>query len=162
MAIPGDSMIRVFGLASPGALTQQWTGALAAGSQVGLGLSYTTLFVGGSGSTQTYGFSGMPFALTNVLSGAIATYNGSSWTTYPLGIGHLPSAMTYDAAGNLQVVTAQNTWWTLTTGAVLSSGIVPQTTGQIQGVPLGPSSLLPLSGHLYCATSLAGVLIQLT
>jgi len=166
-AIPGDGLLRVFGLTSPGILSQQSTAGLSLGSQVGLGLSYTTLFALGSGATLTYGFSGTsfssgtPYVLSPVLSGAVATYSGSTWTTTPLGIGNIPSAMTFDASGSLQVATAQNTWWTIASGAVQASGIVPQYPGQLQNVPLGAAALLASGGHLYAATSLAGVLIEL-
>ena len=160
MAIPADNLIRVFGLSAAGVVSQQSSVALSLGTPVGLGLSATTLFVLGSGATQTYGFSGAPFTLTSVLSGAIATYNGSAWTTYALGIGHLPSAMTFDASGSLQTVTEQNTWWTLTSGGAVSSGIVTQVSGQSQSVPLGSSAVFTSGSNMYVSTSLPGVLVQ--
>ncbi len=161
LAIPGDNLIRVFGLSSPEQLTQQGSYAAALGAKVGLALSTTTLFVLGSGTTQIYGFSGTPFALSLVLSGAVGTYVGTSWSITPLGVGHVPSALCFDASGSLQVATIQNTWWTKTSGAVLTSGIVPQYSGQTQSVPLGAAALLALNNSLYCATALPGVLIQL-
>jgi hypothetical protein len=161
MPIPGDNLLRIYAQSTPGILSQQNSYAFTTASATAMALSNTTLFLMTSGATQLRGFSGTPFALTHVRAGAVATYSGSSWTSTVLGVGNIPSAIAYDASGNLQIVTIQNTWWTLTSGSVLTSGIVPQYAGQKQSVPLGPSSLLAASGHLYCATSLPGVLIEL-
>lgn len=162
MTVPSDGLLRMFAVSGPGLMTQQSSTALTSGAGVGLGLSTTSLFVCGSGSTPMFGFSGTPFQLTVPYAGAVGVYvSGTGWTTTPLGTGHKPSALAFDASGNVQVVTQQNTWWTLSGGTVTASGVVPQYPGQLQSVPLGPSALLPYGGHLFCATSLAGVLVEL-
>lgn len=162
LAVPGQSEMSIMALSAPGVLSAQGTASLTLSGTVGLALSATTLFAMGSGATQTYGFSGAPFSLTQVMSGAVGLYSGGTWTTTPLGIGHVPSALAFDPSGNLQVATIQNTWWTLTSGGVVSaSGIVPQASGQAQTVPLGTSALLASGTALYAATSIAGNLIQL-
>lgn len=160
MAVDGG--FRNFGRATTNMWTQQSSGTWSLGTQVGLALSETTLFAMGTGATNTYGFSGTPFTLTPVRSGVAAQWSGSAWTTTELGIGHLPSACGFDASGNLHVATIQNTLWSITSGGAGTSGIVPQYPGQPQTVPIGPSAVTAFSGGLYVATSLPGVLIQLS
>jgi hypothetical protein len=161
MAVPGDSLLRVFGLSAPGTLSQQAHTALSLGASVGLALSTTTLFVGGSGATETFGFSGSAYALTPVRSGSVGFWSGSSWSTLGLGVGHLPSAIGLDASGSAWVTTKQNTLWQVSSGAVaLSSGIVSQYPGQPQTVPISPSSVLAGASGVFVATSIPGVLVQ--
>ena len=63
--------------------------------------------------------------------------------------------------GNAWVVTHQDTIWSLSSGAaVLSSGSIPVFPGQLQTTPIGASAIAPVSGHVYVATSLAGVLVE--
>ncbi len=162
LAIPAANMLLAYGQSSPGNWTQQASGALTLGSNIGLGLSQTTLFAMGSASTVTYGFSGTPFVLTNVVSGIVAHRAAGAWVTTGLGIGHTPSAVGYDSFGNLRVVTTENTLWTIgTSGTVVSSGIVPQIAAQSQGVPLGVSALTISPSGIYCATSIPGSLIEI-
>jgi hypothetical protein len=161
IAVPGNGLL-TFGNVASGIWTQQSSGTLSLGASVSLALSETVLFVMGSGATNTYGFSGAQYNLTPVTSGACALWNGSSWSVTPLGIGTNPSAIAFDASGQVQLTTIQNGWWTLSsTGSVLSSGIVPQISSQLQTVPIGSSSVLAFSGGLYTATSLSGTLIEL-
>lgn len=163
LAVPSDGAYYMFGESSlvPGTFTQQGSGSLALGSRVGLALSDTLLFTMGSGSTLTYGFSGSPFTLTPVLSGVASQWNGSSWTSTVLGIGHTPSACGHDASGTLWVTTIQNTLWNLTSGGtVLSSGIVTQYDPQPQTVPIGASALQAFNNGMYVSTSMPGVLVQ--
>jgi hypothetical protein len=162
LAVPTDNSLYVYGKSGPNAWSLQASAALALGSPVGLGLSSTILFVLGSGSTVTYGFSGVQFALSSVLSGEVAQWNGSSWTSTALGVGHTPSACVYDASGNLQVSTIQNTLWSITSGGVGTSGIIQQGPGQSQAVFLGSSSLLSSGGHLFSATSMPGLLTEIS
>lgn len=139
----------------------EYSGALNLGSFVGLGQSSAQLFTFSSGSTIISGFSGQPYVLTPTLAGTAAQWNGTSWTTTTLGIGHVPSACAYDASGNLQLTTIQNTLWSIApAGNVNSSGSVPQYLGQSQTVPLGPSAILASGGGVYVATSMPGVLIE--
>lgn len=162
MAVDGG--YRIFGLSqpTPNAWTQQSSGVWALGTPVGLALSETILFVMGASATNLYGFSGTPFTITPVLSGVAAQWNGSSWTTTQLGVGHLPSACGFDASGNLRVATIQNTLWSVSSGGVGVSGIIPQYVGQTQMVPIGPSALEAFDEGLYIATSLPGVLVQIS
>jgi hypothetical protein len=162
MAIPSDGLFRIFGQSSPGAWTQQGSGTLSLGAQVGLALSDTVLFAMGSGATNTYGFSGTPFALTPVTSGALARWNGSSWSTTALGIGHNPSSVTYDASGNIWLSTVQDSFWNFTSGGVLlSSGAIPVFSGQTQITPMGASVIATSGSSVFVTTSLAGVAIQI-
>jgi hypothetical protein len=161
VAMPSVSAITVMGLTSPGTWTQMGSAALALGAAVGLGLSQATLFVMGSGSTVTMGFSGTPYALTPALAGVAGQWNGSSWTTTVMGPSYTPSAVGFDASGNAWVATVQNDLWSVTSGgAVLTSGIVTQQPGQSQSVPLGASALLAASGQMWVATSVAGMLVE--
>lgn len=162
VAVPSDGLLRVFGLSAAGTLSQQSTVALASGGAIGLALSTTTLFVMATGGTATYGFSGSPFILTPVLSGSVAFWNGSAWTTVGMGVGHVPTALGLAASGGVVawVATRQNTLWNVTSGGVVvSSGALQQYPGQAQTVPLCVSSILS-SGGIFAATSIAGVLDQ--
>ena len=161
IAVPSDGLLRVFGRSASGVLSQQTQTTMSLGTNVGLGLSLTTLFVMGSGATQTYGFSGAPYVLTPVLSGGVSLWNGASWTTTALGVGHLPSALGPDVSGNVWVATIQNTLWQLTSGGtVLSSGIITQYPGQLQSSPISPSAILATSSGVFIATSIPGALVQ--
>lgn len=156
LAVPSDGSLYVYGETAPATWSVQTTRTLALGTQVGLGLSNTTLFTLGSGSTVTYGFSGTPFSLTTVTSGAVGRWNGASWSVVPLGIGHNPSAITFDASGTVYLATTENTLWTVTSGNVAVSGIITQYSPQPQTVPLGVSDLLIASGNVYATTSMPG------
>lgn len=162
LAVPSDGLLYVYGRSGPATWSLQASAVLALGSFVGLGLSATTLFALGSGSTVTHGFSGSQFALTPVLSGAAAQWNGSTWTSTSLGVGHTPSACTYDVSGNLHVATIQNTIWSITSGGAGTSGIVQQGPNQSQIVPLGLSALLASGGHLFAATSMPGEIVEIS
>jgi hypothetical protein len=161
VAMPSVSAIQVMGLTGPGTWTAMGSAALALGASVGLGLSQTTLFAMGSGSTVTLGFSGTPYALTPVLAGAVGQWGGASWTTTVMGPSYTPSAVGFDASGNAWVATTQNDLWSITSGGVLlGTSIVPQQSGQAQSVPLGSSALLAASGQMWVATSIAGMLVE--
>ncbi len=161
LAVPTDGLLRIFAKATPSSWSQEGSGTLSLGAAVGLALSETVLFTMGSGATAMYGFSGTPFVLTPVLSGAVGQWNGSAWTQTALGIGHVPSSVAFDASSNLWAATVQGTLWSISSGgAVLSSGYVPTFSGQPQTTMLGASAVLAASGHIYVATSLSGVLIE--
>ena len=158
VAVPSDSLLRVFGLSSPGSLSQQYSTAMSSGSPAGLALSTTTLFAMAPSGTAMYGFSGSPFALTPVLSGSVSFWNGSAWSGAAMGPGHVPTAVGFDSYGDAWVSTRQNTLWCVTqVGGVLFSGALQQYPGQPQTTPLCVSSLLA-SGSIYAATSIAGIL----
>lgn len=161
IAVPSpDNALYIFGQSGPSTWTQMTSAALGLGTPVDLTLSDSTLFVMGAASTTTYGFSGTPFTLTPVLSGAAAQWNGSSWTPTILGIGHSPSACGFDASGNLRVVTTQNTYWVINaTGGVNASGQIAEYTGQFPNVPLSVSCMSPFASGMYYGTSLPGVLL---
>jgi hypothetical protein len=163
LAIPAASGIFVWGLSSPGILSQQYSGALALGASVGLGLSNTTLFALGSASTTLYGFSGTPYVLTTPVSGAAAIWNGTIWTSMALGVGHTPACCGYDTSGQLNIMTTENSQWVFTSGgAFVSSGYVPSyATGQPQTIPLGLSAMLPFASGLYVSTSIPGALLEI-
>ena len=159
MTVPSDGAMYIFGQSAPNAWTVQSTYALALSPTVGAALSQSTLFTLGSGSTVTYQFSGSQFALTPVASGAVGYWNGTAWTVAGLGVGQTPSALTFDASGNICVATVENSYWAISqAGAVVASGLVGSYGTQPQTVPLGLSALLVASGNLYLATSLPGAL----
>ena len=162
LSLPAANTLSIYGQAAPASWSLQASTTLSLGASIGLALSDTTLFAMGSGSTVTFGFSGTPFVLTNVVSGAVAQRSAGSWTVTPLGIGHTPSAIGYDAAGNLRVATTQNTTWVISSGGTaLSSGVVPQIPAQNQSVPLGVAALLASPSGMFCATTIPGVLIEI-
>jgi hypothetical protein len=161
MAVPADNAFRVFCLSASGLLSQQFSGALSLGSSVGLGLSFSTLFLMGSGSTLLYGFSGNVFGPTPIVSGAVGFYNGSSWTTVGLGIGNTPAAMAVNASGGVYVATQQNSLYLIASGGgVTSSSGIQTYSGQLQTAPLTPSSMLATASGVYMCTAIPGVLGQ--
>lgn len=163
IAVPSDGLLRIYGQSSANAWTQQGSQTLSLGASVGLALSQTVLFTMGSGSTVTNSFSGAPFTLTNIVSGNVAIYSGSTWTTVRLGNGNTPSAITLDVSGNIWCTTIQNTIFNIAaSGTIISSGIVPVMSGQTQTTPLGNSSVLVTGGHVYVGTSMAGVLVEVS
>ncbi len=162
LSLPAANTLAVFGTAAPGTWSQQASASLTLGPSVGLALSDTTLFAMGSASTVTLGFSGTPFVVTSVVSGAVAQRAAGSWTVTPLGLGNTPSAVAYDVSGNLRVATTENTSWVIAqNGSVMSSGIVAQASGQVQSVPLGISALAIAPSGMFCATSMPGLLIEI-
>ena len=162
MPVPADGVTRVFALSSSGVLSQQGSLALAFGGQVGIGISNTVAFVTGSGATNMYGFSGSPYVLTPVTQGIFGQWNGSAWTTSILGIGHTPSSIAFDVSGTAWLSTEQGTWFNMSSGAtILASGVIPVFPQQLQTVPLGISTIIPVSGSVYATSSLAGVLTQI-
>lgn len=162
LSVPAANALYLYGQGAPGSWSQQASGVSSLGARAALALSDTTLFVMGSGSTVTMGFSGQPFVLTSVVSGAVAQRAAGAWTVTALGVGHTPSAVAYDVSGNLRVVTTQNTAWVIAaSGTVLSSGIVPQIPQQAQTVPLGVSAMMISPSGMYCATSIPGLLIEI-
>ena len=143
--------------------TQQAAKTLSLGASIKLALSETTLFAMGSGSTVTYGFSGTPFTLTPVVSGVAAQLVGGAWRVTGLGVGHTPNAMTYDASGNLRIATTQNNILSLSPGGTIMSTIpIAQIPQQDQSVPLGVSAMMVSPSGIYCATSIAGVLTEIS
>lgn len=166
MSVPSDNLFRVFGQSTPNSLTQQASAALALGTTVGLGLSETVMFAMGSGATNMYSFSGSPvsgsaYPINPVTSGVVARWNGSSWTSTALGIGHNPSAITFDVSGNMLVTTYQDTFWSIASGGVVnSSGLVTVFSGQTQTTPIGSATLIYASGHVYVGTCFAGVVVE--
>jgi hypothetical protein len=160
--VPTDNRLYIFGQTTPSTWSLETSAALNMGSPVALALSTAQLFTLGSGSTAVQGFSGLPFVLTPIQAGAASLWNGSAWTTLTMGIGHVPSAVGFDASGNFVAATVQNTLWSMTTGGVsLGSGTITQYPGQLQTAPMGVSALLAAGSGLYAATSISGVLTQL-
>lgn len=163
ISVAAANVIYLFGQGVPGLYTANNGATIALGSRIGLALSDTTLFAMGSGGTTLLGFSGTPFVLTSVVSGAVAQRAAGAWTVTALGVGHTPCAVGYDSAGHLRVVTTQNTSWTIgTNGTVLSSGVVAQLFGQAQSVPLGISAMTLAPTGMYGATSMSGLLVSIT
>jgi hypothetical protein len=109
-----------------------------------------------------------PYQIRNRQSGEFALWNGSEWGQYHMGILHDPSAMTWDASGNIEVATQENDIYTFggtVTGTgvpYITSEVLPVYPGQVTGISLGLSSLSWLNGHLYAGTGFSGVLVQVS
>lgn len=157
---PTAVLIRTFGSDNGATWTQRMTQALPAGF-TGAGIAGQSVFISSTSSTEIFNF-GAPYSLVPVLTGAAGFWNGSAWTTGALGLGQVPSAITIDGGGNAHVATVQNNLYQVTAAGVVTSGIVPQYVGQTQDVPLGVSSLCVSGAHLYAATSMPGVLVQVS
>lgn len=162
MPVPSDNLIRIFAQSAPNVLSQQGSLALALGTNVGIGTSDTVAFVTGSGATNMYGFSGSPYVLTPMTQGVFGQWNGSAWTTLVLGIGHNPSSVAFDVSGTAWLSSVQGTYFNISSGVtVLSSGTIPVFPQQFQTVPLGISTIMPVSGGVFASSSLAGVLTEI-
>jgi hypothetical protein len=136
---------------------------LASGTAPGVGVAGTTLFMGSSGGTLLYCFSGSPYQPQRVQTGVFSRLNvtTSGWTTTQLGVGHLPSAIAYDTSNQFRVATSDNMFWTFnSSGTLVSSGVINTYAGQVSGTPLGISSLVTSGLSVYAATSMAGTFGQ--
>jgi len=144
-----------------GALEPQATTAAPAGPTT-ITAGSISVVVAGASATGLYEL-GAPYALLPIREGMVGLYQSSAWTTYTLGVGHDPSAVAFDAAGALHVVTTQNDHYTFsTTGGIAQTGLVPVPvySGQTAGTSLAMSSLTPWNGHLYATTSASGVIVE--
>ncbi|MHB8391754.1 MAG: hypothetical protein ACYDBH_19615 [Acidobacteriaceae bacterium] len=151
-----NSVARVIGLASG---SYQQFGSLATpATLLTIGAANESLFL--SDQTQSYQCQfGAPYQLVRTESGSAAIYT-SSWSQTVLGIGDRPTAAVFDASGNLWVATDNNTVYEINGGGIVSTVIVEQNDVQNQSVPVGISSLLWNSGHLYGSTCLKGGLVE--
>ncbi|MHB1952942.1 MAG: phage head spike fiber domain-containing protein [Sulfobacillus sp.] len=151
-----NSLARVIGLASG---SYQQFGSLATpATLLTIGAANESLFL--SDQTQSYQCQfGAPYQLVRTESGSAAIYT-SSWSQTVLGIGDRPTAAVFDASGNLWVATDNNTVYEINGGGIVSTVVVSQNDGQNQSVPVGLSSLLWNSGHLYGSTCLKGGLVE--
>ena len=106
-----------------------------------------------------------PFNISPIYSGDVSVYNGS-WIQYTFGIGHQPTAVTYDTSGNLYVATLQNDLYKFgpISGGFLpliSQSVIPEFSGQKAGTSLSISSLVFVGIHLYGSSSSSGVLTEI-
>lgn len=136
---------------------------VAAGTSA-IGFSAEAIWLPGTGGTPIMRL-GAPAELVPFRTGSVCvTTNGTSWTTYALGIGAVPTAVAWDGT-SLHVATEGNS---VLTFAGAASGALPAPTtaavpvcpGQDAGVGLGLSALAPFGGHLYAATCESGALVQ--
>lgn len=158
--------IRAFGatnnvLYSDGVMPLQApSGSVAIGST-----PYSVFLCGGSQLWQCQW--GRPNTIYRYKVGEISLYNGASWGSAILGISHDPSALAWDASGNIWASTAENDLYsfsgTVASGNIeqLSYEIIPDYSGQVTGTILGLSSLTWFSGILYATTLFAGAVVKL-
>lgn len=107
-----------------------------------------------------------PYEIRNRRAGRFALYDGSEWGLVDLGVGHDPAAMTWDATGNVELVSQQNDLYTFS-GVVSGVAVplvsleeIPVYPGQLAGTPLGMSSLTWYGGALYAGTLFSGTLVK--
>jgi hypothetical protein len=164
MSIVPDLKLRVFGQSDIGLWSEQNSVPITFGTPT-LSLTTTNVWTHAAGGTILYSFSGTPFQLTRVSRGAIVSWNGVTWTTFPLSgstVGHNFSSVAFGPSGDLWLSTTQNNYWNVTTnGVYISSGAIPVFPNQQQTTVLGMTAICPASGNVYVASSLAGVLTQL-
>lgn len=141
-----------------GILLAQGAGATANGCSA-LFVTGTTVWVAGVSFTWQTQLGG-PFMLRRVRAGVLAIYASNAWMTLTLGVSHDPSAIAFDSAGALHVVTAQNDHFVYATGA-LTVSTVPVYAGQLAGTSLSLSALVNWNGHLYATTSASGVIVEI-
>jgi len=105
---------------------------------------------------------GKPYALHRYRTGQIGLYNGSSWASASLGIFHDPSAIAWDASGNIWVATAENDLYAFSSTLTQTSyNAIPDYTGQVPGTMMGISSLTWWNDSLYATTLFPGAVINI-
>lgn len=120
-----------------------------------------TLFGMASGSSPLYQHTA-PYNVEPYRSGVVAVRTSGGWGVATLGSGHVPTALTFDASGNVWAATLQNDLYQVgPAGNIISSQTITQFSGQVQTAPLGISSMTFLGSGLFAASSLAGPLVKL-
>lgn len=154
-----SSLVRAFAWLAGGLVVEPTTTS-PAGCK-GISLSGQSIWLSGSASLAQFQMTA-PFTLKPMAVGEVSIYASSAWTSCALPVGTKPSAVTWDASGNVWVSSETNDVYEISTaGAILSHTNVPVYTGQEAGVTMGFSSLLWNGGHLYAATSLSGALVEI-
>lgn len=153
---PANSLLRIFGLTS-GSYMQGGTSPAPAGlAAIGIGTS--TLFAAGSGTTLEYQFNA-PYELPQLRTGMISVFASGAFHTATLGVYQWPSALCFDASGNVYGATIQNALYSISpSGAVLTSGAIGPIGPQPPATPIGISAMYFFQGNLYAASSLYGAL----
>ena len=160
-----NQTIRVFGVYA-GAIAAEGTIVLTAptGCSSFGATPYSVWLCGSSALWQCQW--GKPYDISRYRSGEVSVYNGSSWGSLTLGILHDPSALAWDASGNVWATTVENDLYSIS-GTVsggniaqLSHSVVTDYTGQVPGTILGMSSLTWWNGGLYATTLFPGALVR--
>ena len=152
-ADPINSLYRIFANIG-GMITQQASGVgltdISLVANVG-----NFLFEANTTASQQLQWSA-PYVLAATKTGMVSVYNGSTFSSFTLGAGQVPTAMAFDSSGNLAVATLANTLtvFSPTTSAALQQGPIPIFLGQIQTTPYGFSSLTWASGMVWATSSL--------
>ena len=119
LAVPAVSGVYTLGLSAPQTWTQQGFSASVSGTPAGIAVGGTTIFTGSvSGGTALLSLSGSPYALTPVQQGYLGLWGGSSWTTASLGAGVVPTALAFDASGNVNLTCVNNTLYSFSSSGV--------------------------------------------
>lgn len=159
VADPTAGLLRIFGLVG-GILTQLGSIVAPAGVQA-IGSAGSTVFAATASEIAEYNLTA-PYTLEPVLSGAVAVHVSGVWDTAILGVGHQPTAVSFNPSGTVTAVTLENEVYTISlSGTVLSSGTVAQFSGQPQGTPIGMSYLRWWNSHLYSSSSLNDSLVEI-
>lgn len=158
--------ILTFGAIDGLLLAQQTISGVVPSGSAALGATQQSLWAGSSSATWQLQWS-RPFSIARRRVGEMAVYGGSSWLSASLGIDHDPSAIAWDASGNVWLTTAENDLWSFAGSAtgtalpVLSYEQVADYAGQVPGTPMGFSSLAWWNGGLYASTAFAGAVARL-
>lgn len=154
-------MVRVFS-AYNSKITLQFSANLPANQTGALAMVGNYVFAGATGITYQF-YWGSPYILRLARVGEVGAYNGSSWVVGTLGVGNLPTALAFDASGNVIVASAGNNLYTMNSSGVFTNqNSIPVFTGQNIGVPIGIAAMQFSGTTLYAATSLNDSIIRVS
>lgn len=153
---PANSVLRIYGLTSGSYMLGGTTPA--PGGLAAIGITTQTLFAAGSGTTLEYQFNA-PYQLPQLRTGMVSVFTSGAFHTATLGVYQWPTALCYDASGNVFASTLQNTLYSISSlGSVLSSGAIGPIGAQPPTTPVGISAMYFFGNSLYAASSLYGAL----
>jgi len=141
------------------------TTSLPVTSTLYLAITEQNLWLATSSLSYSMNFFGANGAPVRNRLGMVSVYNetASSWVSHSFVAEVIPTAATWDTAGNLWVVTSDNNLYQFTAGlSITSTTALGEYAGQAAGVTLGVSNICYYNGSLYMTTSLSGVIIAVT
>jgi hypothetical protein len=122
------------------------------------------LFIAGPHTIRSF-YNDSPQSYTQVTDSQVAILSGSSWTTIDVQNRNRVSSITTDSSGNIFAVTTDNYLYKWNSAGVLAANypwqLIPPLN-QIFGIPIGAAKLCWWRDNLYCASSLAGGVIDIT
>jgi hypothetical protein len=141
------------------------TNALPVASTLYMSMTVSNVWFATASQSYSMNFFGKNTALLRNRLGMVSVYNeaSSSWVSHSFSAEIIPTALAWDASGNLWVVTSDNNLWQFTAAlSVTSTTALGEPPGQQSGVTLGVSYILYYNNALYMTTSLSGVIIVVT